>query len=145
MRGWIKIATGSVTWYYFRAVCAGGGGVCFLLCMNFKDLKLPGLSSLCQPPGIPAQGSLWERRSPSILGSQGHFCRVFFGRAGASRPSLVEINLVKASLCSASRACPRPQGLGRPYCRILQCSPGQGQLVFSQRRLGRMDAVDGRC
>lgn len=36
MCAWVKIAAQSVIWYYFHAVCAHGGGICFFLCMNAK-------------------------------------------------------------------------------------------------------------
>lgn len=113
------------------------------------SLHQPPEAWLCSDP-VSAKGSLWERRSQPILGSQGHFCRVFFGWAGASHPSLVEIKSVKALLCSARHVSPKPQGSRRPasgirpYCRILQCSPGQGQLVFLPGPTGK-DAVVGRC
>lgn len=110
-----------------------------------QGLQRPRLSSFshqqCRWVSAPtpaARGSLAERRSPSTLGSQGRFCGVFSGQAGASRPSLVEINSVKRWLrCARHRgartrgsrcpgAPPGAQHRHRPYCRMLQCSPGKG-------------------
>lgn len=49
MRAWIKIAAQSVMWYYFHAVYAHGGSICFFLWMNAKVSSCQ-VSPLYQPP-----------------------------------------------------------------------------------------------
>lgn len=116
MRAWIKIAAQSAMWYYFRGVHVHGGGICCCLCINAKvsSCWLFSTSHQKSAPTPSAKGCLGEGHSQSMLGSQGHFCRFFCGRAAASCPELLEINSLKALVCSAGRASPKP-GLWVPW------------------------------
>ena len=139
---WLPGSQRLVTWWHLHALCAHGGGIRCFLCVN------AGVSSgRVSPPAIPAcpRVPLGEAL-PVTLGGQGHFSRVCFGRAGASRPALVAINSARALLCSASRASPKARLRGarspaRPYCRILQCSLDKGSPAAAQ---GRWEGRGGR-
>lgn len=155
MCAWNGIAARLVMWYYFHAVCAHGGGICIFLWMIAKVSSCL-LSPFCQPPEssgcsgpfchrVPLRGVLpiypWQPRA---------LLQGFLWMSGCLLPSARGNKQCKIAAVFCQSCLPKGQGWRRPasgvrpYCRILQCSPGQGQLVSLPGPAGE-DAVVGRC
>lgn len=157
MRAWAKIAARSVRRCYFHAVCSGRWrsppAVARMAAKvpSGRVSPLPAPSNaggFLRPPLLPEGPLPLERRSPSTLDSQGHFCGVFSGQAGASRPSLVGINRDKWWLRCARRARPQP-GLRCPAPgtgpTAGYCSVPWARAARPPARAAGEDALVGRC